>query len=211
MSRKAQQIILIVFLLSLAYSVLRYHVVGTVGSKDFALYVINKCMALSGFILLTLNFTMGPAKGLGADVPDTWLAARKEIGIFAFMLILAHMLSAMLLFGAEGYYGKFFVPGEGLSAVGSWSMLFGVLAFVWLWLYNISFKGRQEGDEAFLRLVTSRGSILTAAALAAGHVGVMGFRAWFQPDTWPGGMPPITMVAMAVFVIGLVVFLAGRR
>ena len=211
MSKKSVQIIALVFLFSLAYSVARYHVAGDVGAKDFALYVFNKCLALSGFILLTINFVLGPAKGLGASVPDTWLAARKEIGIFAFMLILAHVLCAVLLFGSGGYYAKFFVPGEGISATGSWSMLFGVLAFVWLWLYNISFKTRQEGDEAFLRLVTSKGSLMVAALLSAGHVTVMGYKAWFQPATWAGGMPPITMVAMVVFVIGFGIFLAGRR
>ena len=211
MSRKALQIIIAVFLFSLAYSVLRYHVLGDVGSKDFALYVFNKCLALTGFILLTINFALGPAKNLGADVPDAWLAARKEIGITAFLLILTHLYCAVLLFGSGGYYAKFFVPGEGLSAVGSWSMLLGVLAFVWLWLYNISFKTKQEGDEAFIRLVTSRGSLTIAALLSAGHVAVMGFKAWFRPETWAGGMPPITMVAIAVFLIGFVIFLAGRR
>lgn len=177
----------------------------------FALYVFNKCLALSAFILLIVNFGLGPARKLGAGVPDTWLAARKEIGIFSFMLVLSHMLSAMLLFGVDGYYGKFFSPEGGLSAVGSWSMLFGVLAFTWLWLYNISFKSRQEGDEEFIRLITSRGSLLFAGFLAAGHVVVMGFKGWLQPDTWPGMMPPITMVAMAVYLVGLVIFLAGRR
>ena len=211
MSKKALQIIFAVFLFSLIYSVLRYHVVGDVGAKDFPLYIFNKCLALSGFILLTINFALGPAKGLGADVPDAWLSARKEIGIFAFMLILAHILASMLVFGSGGYYGKFFVSGEGLSAIGSWSMLFGVLAFVWLWVYNISFKTRQEGDEQFLMLVTSRNSVLVAAFLGGGHVAVMGFRAWFKPDTWAGGMPPITMVAIAVFIVGLVIFLLGRR
>ena len=211
MSKKSVQIILGVFLFSLVYSVLRYHVVGDVGSKDFPLYVLNKAIALTGFILLTINFALGPAKGLGADVPDAWLAARKEIGIFSFMLILTHLVSALLLFGSGGYYAKFFVPDGSLSAMGSWSMLFGVLAFVWLWLYNISFKTKQEGDEAFLRLITSKGSLTIAALLSAGHVAVMGHKAWVQPGTWAGGMPPITMVAIVVFIIGFGIFLKGRR
>ena len=96
MSKKSLQVILGVFLFSLLYSVLRYHVVGDVGSKDFPLYVLNKAMALTGFILLTINFALGPAKGLGADVPDAWLAARKEMGIVSFILILAHRASLPL-------------------------------------------------------------------------------------------------------------------
>ena len=89
MSRKALQIIFGVFLFSLAYSVVRYHVVGDVGSRVFPFYIANKCLALTGFILLAINFTLGPAKALGGEVQDPWLSARKEIGIVSFMLILA--------------------------------------------------------------------------------------------------------------------------
>ena len=94
--------------------------------------MFNKCFSLTGFILLSITFTLGPARALGADVPYPWLAARKETGIVSFIMILTHMLCSLLLFGSGGYYGKFFVPDAGLSAIGSWAMLLGVLAFVWL-------------------------------------------------------------------------------
>ena len=211
MSRKALQIILTVFGLSLAYAVVRYHVFESVPYSDFPLYVLNKTFALSAITLLALTFGLGPAKALGADVPDEVLKSRKETGIASFVLALAHMLCALLLFGTGGYYGKFFGPEGSLNAVGSWSMLFGVLTFVWLWLYNISFKVHQEGDRAFQQLVTSRGSLLVGALLAAGHVGVMGYRAWFQPGTWSGGMPPITLVAFAALLLALITNIRGRR
>ncbi|MDJ0778325.1 MAG: hypothetical protein QNJ85_10705 [Gammaproteobacteria bacterium] len=211
MSKKAVQIIAVVFLFSLIYSIMRYHVFEGVGSKDFALYVFNKCLALTGFILLTINFALGPAKRLGADVPDAWLAARKEMGIVSFLMIFSHLICAVLLFGSGGYYAKFFAAEGGISAIGSWSMLLGVLAFVWLYVYNISFKVSQEGDEAFVKLVTSRGSITIATLLAAGHVTVMGFKGWLHPEKWAGGMPPITMVAIAAFLIGFGFLLFGRR
>ena len=143
MSKKAVQIIVGVLLFSLVYSILRYHVFEAVPGKDFALYVFNKCLALAAFILLTINFGLGPAKALGADVPDRWLASRKELGIFSFMLVLAHLVCSVLIFGSGGYYAKFFVADGSLSAIGSWSMLLGVLSFVWLWIYNISFKTHQ--------------------------------------------------------------------
>jgi len=211
MSSKALQIILGVFLLSLAYAVLRYHVFEAVPYKDFALFVLNKSLGLSAFVLLTLNFVLGPARTLGADVPDTWLQARKEIGVVGFMLVLAHVLCAMLLFGSGAYYGKFFVADGTLSTVGSWSMLFGVAAFVWLWLYNISFKTMQPGDDALRTLVGSKASVIVAGLLAGGHVIVMGYKSWLQPDGWAGGMPPITLVAFAIFVIGLAINVRGRR
>ena len=211
MSKKAVQIIVGAFLSSLAYSIVRYHVFEAVPSKDFALYVFNKCLGLSAFILLTINFGLGPAKALGADVPDPWLASRKELGIFSFMLVLAHLLCSVLTFGSGGYYAKFFVADGSLSAIGSWNMLLGVLSFVWLWIYNISFKTHQEGDEAFLKLISSKNSLILAGLLSAGHVTVMGFNGWMTPQNWAGGMPPITLVAFAVFLVGFIINLRGRR
>ena len=210
MSRKAVQIIVAVLAFSLAYSVLRYNVFEGVGFKDFPLYVLNKCIALAAFILLAINFALGPARKLGVDVPDPWLAARKELGITSFLLVLMHLIASLLLFGSGGYYAKFFAAKGGLSAIGSWSMLLGVSAFAWLWLYNISFKTHQEGDKEFLKLISSKGSLIFSGLLAGGHVTVMGYRGWLDPGGWPGSMPPITLVAFVVFVCGLVVNLRGR-
>ena len=211
MSNKAVKILMVVFLFSLAYSIARYHIFEGVPSKDFALYVMNKCLGLTAFILFTFTFTLGPAKALGSDFPDTWLATRKKIGIASFALVLAHVLCSMLIFGSGAYYAKFFVGSGGLSAIGSWSMLMGVLSFVWLWLYNISFKNLQEGDERFLRFITSKTSLIFAGLLSAGHVTVMGFQGWTQPGNWAGGMPPITLVAFVVFLGGFTVNLIARR
>ncbi len=211
MSKKSVQIIAVVFLFSLAYGIFRYHVFEGVPLKDFALFVFNKVVSLAGFILLAINFALGPARKIGVDVPDDWLDSRKEIGTVAFVMILAHVFFAVLLFGSGAYYGKFFATDGSLSMVGSWSMLLGVLAFIWLWLYNISFKTRQEGDAAFLALITSFGSLRLAGLLAAGHLLIMGFKGWLTPGQWAGGMPPITMVAIAAYLICLFFNLKGRR
>lgn len=64
MSRKAVRIISIVLLFSLVYAVVRYHIFEAVLSKDFALFVMNKCLGLTAFSLLTLTFALGPAKAL---------------------------------------------------------------------------------------------------------------------------------------------------
>lgn len=211
MSKRAIKIILFVFLFSLVYAFLRYHIFEEVPYKDFALYVMNKCLALTAFGLLTITFTLGPAKSLGVDVPDPWLASRKEIGSVSFLVALAHVLCSMLTFGSGGYYAKFFAAEGGINAIGSWSMLLGVCSFVWLWGYYISFKTHQEGEEQFFKLITSKGSLTLAALLSAGHVTVMGFNGWLQPGNWAGGMPPITLVAFVVFFVGSIINLRGRR
>lgn len=210
MSRIALRILWITFVLCLVYAVSRYHVFEGVPAKDFPLYVLNKVLALWGFALLAINFTLQPAKTLGAGIPDSWLAARKTLGISAFMAILAHAFCSMLVFGSGGYYGKFFEADQTLTAVGSWSMLLGILSIVWLWLYNISFKAPQEADKPLLELISSKGSLILVGLLAAGHVTVMGFKGWINPGDWAGGMPPITLVAFAIYLPALVIGLRGR-
>ncbi len=211
MSKKAIQIILLVYAFSLAYAVLRYHVFEGVALKDFPLYVFNKCLGLAGFILLAFNFSLQPARALGAEIPHSWIAARKDIGIVSFMTILAHAFCSMLIFGSGAYYGKFFAENGTLTAVGSWSMLFGVLSFTWLWLYNISFKAPQEADKPLLELIGSKSSLFFVGLLAAGHLVVMGYKGWLNPGDWAGGMPPITLVAFLVYILGAVLAHFGRK
>ena len=64
----APSIIFGVFLLSLGYAVLRYHILGPVPWKDFPLFILNKGVCLTAFLLLTLNFSLGPYKSLGGAV-----------------------------------------------------------------------------------------------------------------------------------------------
>ena len=63
----APLIILGVFLLSLGYAVLRYHILGPVPWKDFPLFILNKGVCLAAFLLLTLNFSLGPQKASAAQ------------------------------------------------------------------------------------------------------------------------------------------------
>ena len=55
--------------ISLIYVVLRYHIFGEVLWKDFPFFILNKGISLSAFILLTYNFTFGPLKYLGVNIP----------------------------------------------------------------------------------------------------------------------------------------------
>jgi hypothetical protein len=74
-------------LLSLGYAVLRYHILGPVPWKDFPLYTLNKGVCLAAFLLLTLNFSLGPYKSLGGAVAVSWLNARKALGMTGFLFV----------------------------------------------------------------------------------------------------------------------------
>ena len=206
----AGSIILVTLLLAIGYAVLRYHIAGPVPWNDFPMFILNKGVCLGAFILLTFNFSLGPLKNLGVPVAEGWLKARKVMGMTGFLLVLIHAFMSVLLFNAE-IYGKFFDADGSMSLLGGWAMLFGVLGFVFLWGYNLSFQTFLREDTAFIQLITSRKVLLFALTLGGLHLFFMGYQGWLKPTGWHGGLPPISLIAFAFFVSGYVVNLLGRK
>ena len=209
-TNSAGPIISLVLIFGLAYAVLRYHIVGPVPWKDFPFFILNKGISLSAFILLTCNFGFGPLSNLGVRVPESWLNARKALGMTGFLLVLIHALMSFLLF-TPAVYGKFFEPDGTLTLLAGLSMLGGVLAFVMLSAYNLSFQTFLREDRAYIRFITSRKFMLLALLLGAAHLFFMGYSGWLKPAGWHGGLPPISLVAFVFFAIGYVINLLGRE
>jgi DMSO/TMAO reductase YedYZ heme-binding membrane subunit len=206
----AASIISIVMVFGLAYAITRYHVVGPVPWKDFPMFILNKGISLSAFIMLTCNFGFGPLHNLGVKVPEGWLNARKALGMTGFLLVLIHALMSFMLF-SPSVYGKFFVEDGTLTMLGGLSMLAGVFAFVVLWGYNMSFQTFLREDKAFIQFITSRKFMLFALLLGAAHIFFMGYEGWLNPDGWHGGIPPVSLVAFTFFAVGYVINLFGRK
>jgi len=206
----AGSIIVITTIFCLSYAILRYHIAGTVPWKDFPFFILNKAISLSAFILLTLNFGLGPLNNLGVKVGEGWLNARKALGMTGFLLVLIHALISFMLF-SPSVYGRFFEPDGTVTLVAGLSMLGGVLAFVVLWGYNMSFQTHMREDKAFIQFITSRKFLLAAMLLGAVHLIFMGYEGWLNPSGWQAGIPPISLVAFTFFVIGYVVNLFGRK
>jgi DMSO/TMAO reductase YedYZ heme-binding membrane subunit len=211
-SRKnsATSIIVMALVFGIAYAVVRYHIVGSVPWKDFPFFILNKGISLSAFVLLALNFGLGPLNNLGVKVSDGWLNARKALGMTGFLLVLIHALMSFMLFSPT-VYGKFFEADGTLTLLAGLSMLAGVLAFVVLWGYNMSFQTFLREDKAFIQFITSRKFMLFALLLGAAHVFFMGYEGWLNPDDWHGGLPPVSLVAFAVFAINYLANLMGRK
>ncbi len=206
----AGRIIALTLVFGLTYAIVRYHVAGPVPWKDFPFFILNKGLALSAFILLTFNFGFGPLRNLGVRVPEGWLNARKALGMTGFLLVLIHALMSFMLF-SPAVYGKFFEADGTLTILAGLSMLGGVLAFVVLWAYNLSFQTHLREDKAFIQFITSRTFLLWAMMLGGVHVFFMGYRGWLTPAEWHGGIPPISLVAFAFLVVGYAINLLGRE
>ncbi len=206
----AGTIIAFTLLLAIGYAILRYHIVGAVPWEDFSFFILNKGLCLAAFIMLTMNFALGPLNNLGVAVPAGWLNARKALGMTGFLLVLIHVLMSFLLFG-PAVYGKFFQQDGTLTLLAGLSMLTGVLAFVVLWGYNMTFQTFMREDKAFIQFITSRKFMLFALLLGAAHLLFMGYEGWLNPSGWHGGLPPISLVAFAFFAVGYVINLFGRE
>lgn len=192
------------------YSILRYHIVGSVPWKDLSFFTLNKGVSLSAFLLLTMNFSFGPARNMGMSIPKGWLNARMAIGITGFLLILIHVLMSLMLF-SPSIYGKFFDENATLTLTGGISMIAGIIAFVILWGYNLSFKTTLREDRVFIAFITSRRFLLCAMLFTGAHLFFMGYTGWLNPGGWHGGLPPISLVSFAVFAFGYAINLFGRE
>ncbi len=206
----ARSIISVTLVLSIGYAVLRYHIVGPVPWKDFPFFILNKGLCLAAFILLTMNFAIGPLNNLGVSVSNGWLNARKAMGMSGFLLVMLHALMSFLLF-SPAVYGKFFDDNGSLTLLASLSMLGGVSAFVVLWGYNMTFQTFLREDKAFIKFITSRKFMLFALLLGAAHLFFMGYEGWAKPVDWHGGLPPVSLVAFSFFTVGYVINLFGRE
>ena len=147
-------------------------------------------------MLIACNFAFGPLRNLGVVLPESWLAARKALGMTGFLLVLIHALMSFLLFRPAFYQG-FFAENGTLTLFAGLSMLAGVLAFVVLWAYNLSFQTFLREDKAFI--------------FGGAHLLFMGFEGWMEPAGWHGGLPPVSLVAFTVFVAAYVINWFGRE
>jgi hypothetical protein len=185
-----------VLVLAVSYAVLRYHVVGPVPWKDFPFFILNKGFSLAAFVLIACNFGFGPLRNIGVPVPDSWLVARKAVGMTGFLLVLIHALMSFLLF-KPAVYANFFAADGTLTLLAGLSMLAGVTFL--------------REDKVFISFITSRRFLLVAFVFGGAHLLFMGYAGWMKPGGWHGGLPPISLVAFAVFAMTYIVNLFGRE
>jgi len=108
-------------------------------------------------------------------------------------------------------YAKFFDETGILTLDAGLSMLGGLLAFIFLWIYNVSFSSNFRQDKDLINFITSRKVLLIAMFLAGSHIFFMGYKGWLDPSEWLAGMPPISLVTFTVFTIGYAINLLGRE
>ena len=172
---------LLALLGSTIYATARYNVFKGVPWNDWPIYTLNKAFALSALFLLVLPVVRKRSAKGHSDAPTMYMAS-----VFGSMHV---VLSLILL--SPAYYEKFFVQGKLTAAAGS-SMVLGALAAA-VMAVGKGMRGDQDPGGGLRNL-----AIL--AFVVGLHAMLQGFAGWFAPSTWPGMMPPITLIS---FLLGL--------
>ncbi len=141
--------------------------------------------------------------------PERRLVLVKFLGLSGFALAVLHSLMSMAMLG-PAYYPQLFGESK-MNLVGELTVVFGVLSLFWLVSPALtSLPNMQEalGDRLWKR---SQRTGYIALALAAAHCLSMGLEGWLEPATWPGSMPPITLLSFVIVVLPLAAKLLSRR
>lgn len=179
-----RRLIAAVVAISSVYATLRYNVFKGVPWSDWPHFICNKVLAISALVLIAIA-----VRRLAARRPGPIRRLMATASGFA----LVHTFVSLALCRPE-YFDKFFA-GPKFSLSGGTSMLLASAAMALL-LWG---KGRPGSVQPSVAAT----ALAIVAMLSGLHAGVPSMSTWFAPRTWPGFMPPITLVS---FVVGLFAF-----
>lgn len=169
-----------------AYAVVRYVVLGPVPASSIPLFVLNKSLSFAAVTLFAAS-TVAPS------------SFARLFGVVATWSVFAHVLASVVLLAA-GQFDGFTTADGALSLRVQAALLVGIvglLALVW-----------QRGRTPDRAVRFARRGVMAAALV---HVTLLGAPGWARPDTWHGGLLPITLLSAAVAAFGIAASLRGRR
>lgn len=191
---------------------LRYNVFKGYDWYHVLIQVTNKAVcwtALDGFAIAQLPgvlarmYNMIYADNLRSKPAwlQSFLSIRKHLGLLSLWFLMVHILMSLLIFN-PGYYSKFFIEKSGkskLNAIGEASFffaIFGTAFYFILGICSLPSIGSQMTNYQWQLIYGP----LAWVALVCGtvHVMIMGVKGWNKQETWPGGMPPITLTSVLI-------------
>lgn len=184
MFQQPRQTVFLIVGVCIFYATLRYIVFGSNNWSDFALYIVNKGVALSSVMVAGLAVFSFLKREL--DRSKTLLSSLLS-------LLMVHLLLSLLLFNPE-YFPKLFEK-ERIGMQGGVFILFGVLSFSVL-----------NSLVLYKKIKRFHHAMQLALVLGIVHILFLGPAKWFDPLKWPGYMPNISLLAflaMATFVVVL--------
>ena len=185
---REQRLLVTVGLGTLAYAVLRYHLVKSVPWEHFPLYTTNKVFAVVGLAGL-----VGSRLAAGRE-------RRQRFGLAGLWCTTVHVLMSLLLMGPN-YFQKFYLETGKFTWQAELSMATGVLGMGFLlWLLVATLKTETQQQTSLVPGI-ARWTLLATAL----HLVFMGGTGWLNQEDWAEakGLPAITLLAFGVTLLGL--------
>lgn len=186
MKRRDIEITAAILAASIGYAIVRYNLFGDVPIRQIPLYVVNKGAALSSLVLLGLSLLVNDR--------DT----RKGLGRAGFLLLGAHLVISTVIL-TPAYFGKYYRDDGTFSANIEAGLAVGVAGT--LCAAYLMLAAPQNGNAKSLRRGVGR-LVLAATAI---HTALLGYPVWIDVQSWPGYLPPITLLATGI-AIGMLAF-----
>jgi DMSO/TMAO reductase YedYZ heme-binding membrane subunit len=194
----------VVFGGSLAYAVLRYHVLGDTEWRHFPLFILNKATSLAAVAFVACSYLVGKVFRWHDNNRALRLVVVKFCGLMGFFMAAAHALFSLILF-TPAYLGKYFDEAGRLSLEGEVAMAVGVVALFFLLAPAIGTLPMMPKALGGWRWKRSQHGGYIALSLVLVHLVALGLRGWMAPAGWPAGLPPITLVAAVIVAVPLLV------
>jgi len=173
--RRTQLKILLVLFFAGIYTIVRYHIFGPVLWQDLPVFTFNKIVIFSALILWTIN----------GQNRFRFIDKKRLLNLIKILVALHILLSSVVI---KPYYLKaFFSPEGGLSLTGNLTIWAGIMAALIFFGGKLLQLGQPQRFFYFTILVAS-------------HLMFMGGKSWLHPETWYGGMPPITLISFMLVV-----------
>ena len=185
---REQRLLVTVGLGTLAYAVLRYHLVKSVPWEHFPLYTTNKVFAVVGLAGL-----VGSRLAAGRE-------RRQRFGLAGLWCTTVHVLMSLLLMGPN-YFQKFYLETGKFTWQAELSMATGVLGMGFLlWLLVATLKTETQQHTSLVPGI-ARWALLATAL----HLIFMGGAGWLNQEDWAAakGLPAITLLAFGLTLLGL--------
>ena len=198
----------ITLILFTLYAIVRYNIFKGVDPIHFPVYILNKVFSSVGIVFLALSYGLGKIKIKKFDDKETKSLWVKSSGLIGFSFSAMHVFMTLMILNPS-YYPKLY-NGDMLNLTGEISMLMGVLSLYFFSIpaiTTIPFMQEAVGIKKWQKRQRIGYYGLLTALL---HVVVMGFAGWLKVNTWPGYLPPITLISAVIASIPLILKLRKR-
>ncbi len=192
---------LVVFGVSVGYSIIRYQFVKDVPWAHFPLFILNKATSLAAVVFIGCSYLLGRVLKFHNHDPALRLVVVKFCGLMGFALAGMHAFFSFCLLN-PGYFAKYHTADGRLNLEGELGMAVGVVA---LWalvspaITTLPMMPKALGGRRWKR--TQRVGYI-ALILVVVHLVVLGWKGWMTPWKW-SWMPPISLLAVVAAAVPL--------